>query len=245
MNKILIIVDPQYDFIDGGALPVKGGEQALINLTEHVGSKGDEYEKIIVSLDTHNPTNLGFKENWTGPSIEKVVPGSLFPKDKINRESGVWPTNIYTAEKEVKNVIKQPDFMCWPKHCLKNTKGWQPYTPLWQTLQKYKNKVDIVTKGENDSKDCYSMMFYGDLEITEYGRKFKTAFSKNSTEAEFYFAGLATDYCVLETIRGIQILTKDCNCTYNLFSSMTESINTREVTEGLIANLPSPVKILL
>ena len=33
MNKItLIIVDPQYDFIEGGKLPVKGGTKALDNV---------------------------------------------------------------------------------------------------------------------------------------------------------------------------------------------------------------------
>ena len=34
----LIIVDPQYDFIEGGKLPVKGGRKALENVAELIRS---------------------------------------------------------------------------------------------------------------------------------------------------------------------------------------------------------------
>ena len=59
-QKYLIIVDPQNDFITG-SLAVDGAKRAMTNLTAHVKNHGNEYDKIFVSLDTHNPTNLGFQ----------------------------------------------------------------------------------------------------------------------------------------------------------------------------------------
>lgn len=38
MNKTLIIVDPQYDFIEGGKLPVTGGKAALDRIVEYLDS---------------------------------------------------------------------------------------------------------------------------------------------------------------------------------------------------------------
>lgn len=58
-NKILFIVDPQNDFIEGGNLPVRGGRDAIMKIvTSEILDKN--WNKIFVTLDTHHPSNLGF-----------------------------------------------------------------------------------------------------------------------------------------------------------------------------------------
>jgi nicotinamidase-related amidase len=40
MKTILVIVDPQNDFIEGGSLAVPGGKEALDNLTKFIEKEG-------------------------------------------------------------------------------------------------------------------------------------------------------------------------------------------------------------
>lgn len=58
-NKILFIVDPQNDFIEGGNLPVLGGRDAIMKIVTS-GILDKNWIKIFVTLDTHHPSNLGF-----------------------------------------------------------------------------------------------------------------------------------------------------------------------------------------
>ena len=58
-NKILFIVDPQNDFIEGGNLPVQGGRDAIMKIVTS-GILDKNWIKIFVTLDTHHPSNLGF-----------------------------------------------------------------------------------------------------------------------------------------------------------------------------------------
>jgi nicotinamidase/pyrazinamidase len=74
MNKTLIIVDPQYDFIEGGKLPVEGGKKALDNIVEYLNS--GELSMVIVTQDWHNGTHCSFKEQG-GQWPEHCVEGTL------------------------------------------------------------------------------------------------------------------------------------------------------------------------
>lgn len=61
-GKILLIVDTQYDFING-TLPVNGAERAMNNLADFIRGHGKDYEKIILTADWHPTTHCSFKDN--------------------------------------------------------------------------------------------------------------------------------------------------------------------------------------
>lgn len=50
-HNVLLIVDPQYDFIEGGSLPVNGATKAMEELSEHI--KETKYDSILVTVDWH------------------------------------------------------------------------------------------------------------------------------------------------------------------------------------------------
>jgi len=52
MKKMLLVVDPQIDFING-SLPVAGAAEAMDALAEYVKTSGDEYVVRIVTSDWH------------------------------------------------------------------------------------------------------------------------------------------------------------------------------------------------
>lgn len=56
----LIIVDPQYDFIEQGKLPVDGGTKALDNVAKLIES--GEVGGIIITLDSHRADHCSFKD---------------------------------------------------------------------------------------------------------------------------------------------------------------------------------------
>lgn len=73
MNKTLIIVDGQYDFMEGGKLPVKGATKALDNTVSLIES--GEYSTIITTQDWHNGKHCSFKEQ-DGEFPEHCVQGT-------------------------------------------------------------------------------------------------------------------------------------------------------------------------
>lgn len=52
MKKMLLIVDPQVDFITG-TLPVPGAAVAMDALAEYVRAHGEEYSVKVVTSDWH------------------------------------------------------------------------------------------------------------------------------------------------------------------------------------------------
>ena len=52
MNKLLLIIDPQMDFING-SLPVAGAAEAMDALAEYVDNHGEEYALRVATADWH------------------------------------------------------------------------------------------------------------------------------------------------------------------------------------------------
>ena len=63
MNKVLILIDSQNDFIDGGRLAVGGSKAKMIALSEYINSHAKDYDFIIASVDFHPFTHCSFKKN--------------------------------------------------------------------------------------------------------------------------------------------------------------------------------------
>jgi len=77
MKKVLIIVDPQNDFITG-SLAVPGAEEAMRKFAEWVGIGNLEgYDNIAITIDNHPVDHCSFKEH-----------GGPFPPHCINHTNG-------------------------------------------------------------------------------------------------------------------------------------------------------------
>lgn len=73
MKKTLIIVDPQYDFIEGGKLAVNGGTAALDKVVEYILS--GEVGMVITTQDWHCPDHCSFT-HFGGEFPEHCVAGT-------------------------------------------------------------------------------------------------------------------------------------------------------------------------
>lgn len=87
--RMLIIVDVQNDFCEGGALGVEGGAEVSARIAEHVRRAGDQYDRILASGDWHRgdtdngghfatpPTEPDFAETWPVHCVADT-PGAAF-----------------------------------------------------------------------------------------------------------------------------------------------------------------------
>ena len=150
MKRILLIVDPQNDFITG-TLAVPGAKSMMLKLAEYDFAK---YDYVCVTMDSHPENHMSFKEN-----------------------GGIWP-----------------------KHCVTYTNGWDMPEYLNEAL-KDANFVSCYHKGTNPETEEYSI-----FDNNEDGFTLHTQIKELMRQEDVYVdvCGIAGDYCVLETIKGLR-----------------------------------------
>ena len=151
MKKMLLIIDPQYDFIEGGNLGVKGGTHALDVVNDHLLKHGEEYTFIALTSDWHPYNHCSF-----------------------NGYGGIWN-----------------------RHCVAHTQGASIYQPLLESLWTLKLPHGIFCKGMKQDTWEYSVM---DNDISS--EQLISIIEKNEID-EIVVCGLALDYCVVDSIKGL------------------------------------------
>lgn len=144
-KKLLIIVDPQYDFIEGGSLAVNGGKDAMERVATYLRGNMDKYDLIAITSDWHTPSHCSFVENGGQ----------------------------------------------WPRHCVQHSKGGAIYQNILDTLNEKKVGYEVLTKGEDDDHEEYSILRNANANI------YLGSMSNEFDTVDI--CGLALDYCVKET----------------------------------------------
>jgi nicotinamidase/pyrazinamidase len=89
----LIIIDMQYDFIPGGALPVEGGDRIIDKINQIGAFFKDKHNVVVLTQDWHPKSHLSFASNHPDKD----------PGDEYS-ERGIGP-------------------ILWPDHCVQDTQG--------------------------------------------------------------------------------------------------------------------------
>ena len=92
MKKTLIIVDPQYDFIEGGKLAVEGGTAALDKVAEYILS--GEVGMVIITQDWHCPDHCSFT-HFGGEFPEHCIAGTHGAEIYAPIMEAILSKNIY------------------------------------------------------------------------------------------------------------------------------------------------------
>lgn len=80
-NKLLLIIDPQIDFING-SLPVPGAEIAINALSEYLRKHCADYAAIIVSADRHAMRHCSFVSEggkWPMHCVADSIGAAIWP----------------------------------------------------------------------------------------------------------------------------------------------------------------------
>jgi len=158
MKRALILVDIQNDFMPGGALPTRGGDEVVPVLNR----LQPQFDIVVATQDWHPQNHGSFASNHPGKK----------PGDVVDL-----------------NGLQQ---ILWPDHCVQGSRGAEFHRDL------DRSHIDkIVQKGTDPTIDSYSTFF-------DNGRKKSTGledFLRSNSVNELTIAGLATDYCVLWSVR--------------------------------------------
>ncbi len=166
MNKVLLIIDPQKDFIDDpkfmGALAVNGAYEDMKRLSNYI--LDDMPSSIVITMDTHAKMHIANPMWWVDQEGKNPSPFTLITAQEI--KEGKWKAVL--AEKQehslkyVETLEKEGKYklFIWPYHCIKDTEGHKvselvsDAVNLWE--EKTGNKVQYVFKGENPNTEHYS-----------------------------------------------------------------------------------------
>lgn len=135
MEKItLIIVDPQYDFIEGGKLPVKGGTEALDNIVKLLNS--GKVGQVLTTQDWHHGNHCSFKDF-----------GGAFPEHCVEYTHG---SKIY---KPISEAIKNNNI-----YCLDYYKGHysEQFTAFTGIMDNFSNYIRFYTTDAKERGDKYT-----------------------------------------------------------------------------------------
>jgi nicotinamidase/pyrazinamidase len=128
-NDALIIVDMQYDFIPGGALPVEEGDQIINGINILVEKFKENRGKVVLTQDWHPQDHLSFASNHPGKN-----PGDVYQTGAIGP-------------------------VLWPDHCVQGSKGADFHNDLKSDLahviirKGYNPQIDSYSGFmENDKK---------------------------------------------------------------------------------------------
>jgi nicotinamidase/pyrazinamidase len=98
MKNILLIVDPQNDFITG-SLAVEGAKEKMMKLAEYINGDHPSYDYICVTMDTHPTDHCSFKEN-----------GGIWPAHCV------YDTNGWDLPEYLNEALKEANFVsCYHK----------------------------------------------------------------------------------------------------------------------------------
>lgn len=173
MKNILLIVDPQNDFITG-SLAVEGAKEKMMKLAEYINGEYPSYDYVCVTMDTHPEDHCSFKEN-----------------------GGIWP-----------------------KHCVLETNGWDMPEYLGTALLNTLASVCCYRKGTEADSEEYSI-----FDNERFGFMLRTQIKNLAMQEDVYIdvCGIAGDYCVLETIKGLRKFIGDDYIT--ILTDYTASID--------------------
>lgn len=78
-TKVILIIDPQIDFISG-SLAVPMAEEKMLALAEYLRSS--DHDTVVFTCDWHPMTHISFKENggvWPRHCVKHTVGAAIFP----------------------------------------------------------------------------------------------------------------------------------------------------------------------
>ena len=201
MKTLLLIIDPQNDFVDSkGSLYVNGAEEAISNICNFIYTQ--KPDDILISQDTHQKFNIGFPLFWNY---------ELKPLDKIKisdiLEDKIKPIKLRNEwESDFKKQFKgkeDGELTIWPYHCIEGSWGWCFPDPLisalndWGLYNPGHKQYEVYRKGYIPEIESYSI-----LSDCRFSAEFPNLLDIDYDK--IYVSGFCKDICVAESLKDLK-----------------------------------------
>ena len=204
MKRLLLIIDPQNDFVDSkGSLYVPKAEIAIGKIAEKI--KNDIFDDIAITQDTHHKYHIAHPAYWNprpAPFTQITVEGY---------RAGKYAPILYpsTVDKPVDPFTLQyleslpGPLTIWPEHCLLGSWGWAFPDVLvnaihdWEIKIRPQHNVKIYQKGYIANFEAFSLF----TKSGELGFRPYASLDEFSEYDEIVICGFAKDICVANTVK--------------------------------------------
>ncbi|CAF3411233.1 unnamed protein product [Rotaria socialis] len=188
----LLIVDVQYDFIDG-SLALKNcpsqhqGEHVIPIINRILDDI--HFDVVVYTQDWHTHDHISFFENLP-------LRAHLLAKDsKSIDELKLFDTAVFVFGDDTVDKKLRVEQILWPTHCVQHSHGAELHKDLSIVKTNRSREVFHLLKGYDSDIDSYSA-FWDNQKIRETSLNSKL---KESNVTHVFIVGIATDVCVYST----------------------------------------------
>jgi len=206
IKRLLLVIDMQKDFMEGGALGVPNSKKDVENITKFIYKNMDKITNIMCSLDTHSPMQIFHPCWWVNKEGKSPEPYTIISKEDFDNK--IWMPNNMDVEKTkeyIYELSKVGKKLCiWPYHCIQGTDGGTLENEFAKMVYFHSVARNTYNKMVPKGMDPYSEM-YGIIK-PEYSRTSfinKVVLDAIKTYDEVYIVGEASSHCVLESVKQI------------------------------------------
>lgn len=202
MKKVLLVIDVQNDFCEGGSLACAGGRDIVPTINGIMDNS--TFDMIVASQDWHPKKHVSFCHTHKLPAFTVL---DVVPPSGTGFKQTLWPTHC--EQGEIGADFYDGVLTMAPVGGTLNLTTGEYIDNNKDRIRLNADKFDlIVRKGTDKWVDSYSALKDGN------GRKLGLYYIledlfRGIGDVWVYVAGIATDVCVKSTIRDIIALYKD------------------------------------
>ncbi len=203
---LLIGIDVQQDFMDGGALGVLGAHGDVERMTRFIYNNMDKISNIAVSIDTHTPHQIFHPCWWIDENGNNPAPYTSITLADL--DSGKWRAviNPRSSRDYVEHLEKdgKKTLVVWSYHCIQGTTGCALENQFANMIYFHsvakKSVMQRLVKGQDPLSEMYGVIKpeydtngYINLDFLNKLEKFD----------KVIIGGEAKSHCVMESIKQI------------------------------------------
>lgn len=207
-KTLLIIIDAQNDFHEGGTLAVNGAREDTKRTIEFIYKWAHKISSIMLSLDTHTVAQIFHRIFWIDKDGNHPSPYTAITKEDI--VSGKYKPAFHVTKAvdyvEGLGTVGKKDLQIWPYHCPQGTRGWLPEEQLMNMVYYHAvartSRPIFYLKGQDADSEMYGIFekeYSKDgITINQSGLAMLSLIEKYD---KIYFLGQAKSHCVLESMK--------------------------------------------
>ena len=253
-NIVVLGIDCQNDFMEGGNLAVSGALEDMRRFSECVRQNMYVISDIIMTLDSHHLNDIGHASFWINSKGEHPDPFTVISVADI--EAGTWFSRFGSLRawsldyaKALATQGKYP-ILIWPDHCLIGSPGAAIEAKVFGAINQWAKVrggvVSFITKGSNIKSEHYSAVKTEVPVAEDQGTQLNTHLVHEllGKADEIWVGGEAASHCVLSTMNDIWdnlpaeyakkfVLLKDCMSPVGEFEQAAQDFYSSAAARGV------------
>lgn len=208
-RRLVLAIDVQNDFIEGGSLAVPGSVGDVERMTRFIYNNMGGISRIMCSLDTHVPQQIFHPCWWADNEGNHPAPYTVITLDDVRADR--WHPVIVVKDREESNKYleelegqRKKNLCIWPYHCIQGTAGAMLENEFANMVYFHSvaraSKPVMIPKGNVPYSEMYGII---KPEYTKDNFINTPVLTAIETFDQIYVMGEAASHCFLVSVKQI------------------------------------------